>query len=75
MTLDEIKNLKIVIKIPEFSQTLEEMGYTDGYIKENFLYDPKLTKQEIRELIIEDIDEYLYEFVVPEINIYDNTSN
>lgn len=66
MVLDEIKNLKITIKIPEINATLEELGYDDEYIQTQFLYD---NEDDIKERIKEDIIEYLYEFIEPEIII------
>lgn len=64
MVLDEIKNLKITIKIPEINATLEELGYDDEYIQTQFLGEDNL-----KEAIKEDIIEYIYEFIEPEIII------
>lgn len=64
MVLDEIKNLKITIKIPEINATLEELGYDDEYIQTQFLGEDNL-----KEAIKEDIIAYIYEFIEPEIII------
>ena len=66
MVLDEIKNLKVTIEIPEICATLEELGYDDEYIQTQFLYD---NEDDIKERIKEDIIEYLYDFIEPEIII------
>lgn len=66
MVLDEIKNLKITIKIPEINATLEELGYDDEYIQTQFLYD---NEDDLKEEIKADIIDYLYEFIEPEIII------
>ena len=66
MVLDEIKNLKITIKIPEINATLEELGYDDEYIQTQFLYD---NEDDLKEEIKTDIIDYLYEFIEPEIII------
>lgn len=67
MVLDEIKNLKVTIKIPEINATLEELGYDDGYINTQFLCDEYFDENELKEIIKDDIIEYIYEFINPEI--------
>ena len=69
MVLDEIKNLKVTIKIPEINATLEELGYDDGYINTQFLCDEYSDENELKEIIKDDIIEYIYEFIEPEIII------
>ena len=69
MVLDEIKNLKVTIKIPEINATLEELGYDDGYINTQFLCDEYSNENELKEIIKDDIIEYIYEFINPEIII------
>lgn len=69
MVLDEIKNLKVTIKIPEINATLEELGYDDGYINTQFLCDEYSDENELKEIIKDDIIEYIYEFINPEIII------
>lgn len=66
MVLDEIKNLKVTIKVPEINATLEELGYDDEYIQTQFLCDDE---DVIKERIKEDIIEYLYDFIEPKIII------
>lgn len=69
MVLDEIKNLKITIKIPEINATLEELGYDDEFIDTQFLYDEYSNEDDLKEKIKTDIIDYLYEFIEPEIII------
>lgn len=69
MVLDEIKNLKVTIKIPEINATLEELGYDSGYIQTQFLCDEYSDEDDLKEVIKEDIIEYIYEFIEPEIII------
>lgn len=69
MVLDEIKNLKVTIKIPEINATLEELGYDDGYIQTHFLCDEYFSEDDLKEEIKLDIIDYLYEFINPEVII------
>ena len=69
MVLDEIKNLKVTIKIPEINATLEELGYDDEYINTQFLCDEYSDENELKEIIKDDIIECIYEFINPEIII------
>ena len=69
MVLDEIKNLKITIKIPEINATLEKLGYDDWYIQTQFLCDEYSNEDDLKEEIKTDIIDYLYEFIEPEIII------
>jgi hypothetical protein len=69
MVLNEIKNLKITIKIPEINSTLEELGYDSEYIQTQFLCDEYTDEDDIKEAIKTDIINYLYEFIEPEIII------
>ena len=63
---NEIKNLKVTIKIPEIYATLEELGYDNEYIQTQFLCDDE---DDIKERIRQDVIEYLYEFVEPNVII------
>ena len=66
MVLDKIKNLKVNIYCPEIYTTLEELGYDDEYIQTQFLCDDE---DDIKERIRQDIIEYLYEFIEPNVII------
>ena len=66
---NEIKNLKVTIKIPEIYATLEELGYDNEYIQTQFLCDEYSDEDDIKERIKEDIIEYLCDFIEPTIII------
>ena len=73
MVLEDIKNLKITIKVPEITnKTLEELGYDDEYINTQFLCEDE---DDLKQAIIEDITEYLYDFITPDIIINGHISN